>query len=75
MTCPYCGNTDATRFSEPVPVCQNLPPGIVVPLIQQCLACQATLNPEAFEPGSERFAHALIARKGANAPLAASVAA
>ena len=76
MTCPACGNTDATRFSEPVPVCEFMPPGIVVPLIRQCLVCKATLVPEAFEPESERFTQVATGwEKSRNASLAAATAA
>jgi hypothetical protein len=56
MKCPYCG---AERgFSEPQPVCRGMPEGIRVPLIQQCETCDATLSPDAFQPGTRAFAEA-----------------
>ena len=58
MTCPYCGNT--RKFSKPIPLCKEMPKelGIEVPLIQQCQVCGATLSPQAFQPGTERYAQA-----------------
>ena len=64
MECPYCGNKH--NFSEPVPLCTGMPKnlGIKVPLIQQCLACSATLSPAAFRLGTpeHRQAKAAIRR-------------
>ncbi len=56
MTCPYCGSTKG--FSDPVPLCKGMPEelGIKVPKIQQCLACKATLSPQAFQSGTARYA-------------------
>jgi len=62
MTCPYCGNTH--KFSKPVPLCKGMPEklGIAVPMIQQCLACKATLSPQAFQPGTARHAQVCAMR-------------
>jgi hypothetical protein len=45
MKCPYCGSQ---HISDSTPVCFGMPAGIVVPVVRQCLDCEATLSEEAY---------------------------
>lgn len=73
MECPYCGNENPDRFTEPVALCRGMPEGIPVPQIQQCKRCDATLAPAGFTPGSPAFRRAQSMRQSA-APSIAAVA-
>jgi primosomal protein N' len=61
LCCPYCSNTRA--FKDPVPVCTGLPPELT-PHIRQCKECGATLNVQAFQPGTPKFEQAQALRLG-----------
>jgi len=58
MACPYCGNHDESRFTDPQSLLcadnarEMAKLGIVVPTIQMCKCCDATLRPSAFIPGT-----------------------
>ena len=62
--CPYCGST---KISAAQPLVSNgaeelVKMGIVVPQIQQCKKCTATLNPKAFVVGSPDYKAAQAAK-------------